>query len=286
MTTAAPMRTGSSGDRHGRARSIEPRAPSTWRRTTARGECAGDGPVLSAGLGERPHRRVERGGAPQQIEQPPAGVQSAPGPVVRAGDEDVGVLGVRQQQGHHAADQQVEGGGSAASPDRQPNDHAAEEQVAQRVGDRGQLLAQREVGVRGVRRHQEDPRQHADPDRDHEGVDQGRPVAAGVAAAHQDDQSGDEEWVDGEVQRVADRWERRLGVEDALVVVRDDVARDEQHEADAEQVPGDRHPGPVQSDADEDGHCRRATDDIHHRPRSHERGPRKYRRPRAIPPAR
>ena len=226
--------------------------------------------AYSPGLGQRSHRGVQGGGAPQQVEELPSEVQPAPRPVVRAGDQDVGVLRVGQQQRHHAADQQVEGGRSVASADGEADDHPAQQQVAQRIGDRRRLLQQVQLGIGRVRRHQEDPRQHTDADRDDEGVDQRGAVAAGVPAAHQDDQSGDQHGIDGEVHRVADGRERRLGVEDALVVVRDDVAGHEQHEPDAEQVPGDGHSRPVEPDADEDRRCRRPTDDVHHRSRSHE----------------
>ncbi|MDP9298917.1 MAG: hypothetical protein M3O98_09670, partial [Actinomycetota bacterium] len=89
-----------------------------------------------------------------------------------------------------------------------------------------------------VGRDQEHPREGADADRDDERVDQARPVAPRVLPADDQEQSQHEAGIDRQVEDVADRRVRQLGVEEAIVVVGDDVADDEQQLAQGEQVPG------------------------------------------------
>ena len=88
---------------------------------------------------------------------------------------------------------------------------------------------------------------HLHGSQQHQRVHEARAVLAGVPRVDQQQDAGDQEDVDGEVERVVDRGEGELpaleleqGGEhlvEALVVVRDHVAGDEQELTDREQDP-------------------------------------------------
>ena len=90
-----------------------------------------------------------------------------------------------------------------------------------------------EVGLDQV-----DPQQGCQRQRDDHRVDHGRPVAVLVAVVHEQDHPGDQERVEGEVERVGDRGERQRGPKQPFVVVGDHVAGDEQAWPGGEQMPG------------------------------------------------
>ena len=117
-------------------------------------------------------------------------------------------------------------------------DDAEHEDVHRGIGDRGDPAQQRQRVVVRVGGDQVDPQQRRERERDDQRVDQAAAVAVLVAFADQQQHAGDEEGVEGEVERVGDRGKRQAPAEEAFVVVGEDVAGDEQGLPDREQIPG------------------------------------------------
>ncbi len=184
--------------------------------------------LVPSAFRQPPHRSVERGRAPQQVERRPSRLEVAGLVVHLAGDRDVAVAEVGHEQRHGGGGHQVERTVPAAGADRQSDDDGQQDEVHERVRHADQPVDDPRGRVGGDRAHQVDPRDRPDADRDDQGVDETLAVPAGTAAADDQQDAEDEARVDGEVQHVADRGVRELGVEEALVVVGDHVARDEQ----------------------------------------------------------
>ena len=126
---------------------------------------------LRGRLLERPHRRMQRGRAPEHVVGDPARVVDEL-VVVRLVEQRVRVGRVGREQRRDAADQEIEGGCSLARVDGQPDRCREQQDVAERIGGRHGF---REVGKTrdvDVGRDQEHPRQQTDPDREDERVDQ------------------------------------------------------------------------------------------------------------------
>ena len=115
---------------------------------------------LERGLLERPHRRVKRRGAPEEVVGDPADVV-AELVVVGVREQRVRVGGVDGEQRDDAPDQQVEGRGALAVVDREPDRRGEEQDVAERVGGRHSLLERGQAGEVDVRSDEEDPREQA-----------------------------------------------------------------------------------------------------------------------------
>ena len=103
-----------------------------------------------------------------------------------------------------------------------------------------------------VRGDQEDPREQADTDAEDERVDQRRPVTPGRPTLDQNVQPREEDGVDRQVERVAHRRERHVGVEDLAVAVGVDVAAEVEELAGREQPPRRAGARAVHPDTDDD----------------------------------
>ena len=191
-------------------------------------------------LRDRRHRGVKRGGAPQQVVDDPPSVEQIAG-VVAAVEQNPAVDRVGGEHGDDRADHHVVGGAPPARADRHPHGDPEDQDVPQRVGDRNQLGPEVERVVVRVGRHQEDPRQQRQADRDDRRVDQARPVPSRVAAPDQQQQPRDGDRIDREIDGIGDRRERQRSAEERLVVVGEHVAGDEQRQAQRDQIP--RHSG-------------------------------------------
>jgi hypothetical protein len=182
----------------------------------------GSGPA-GGGLGQPPHRRVQGGGAPQQVDQQPAAVQRAAG-VVRAPELERHVDAVAGEGDEQRGDHQAERRCPAAAAGRQPGGHRRDGQVGDRVGGGGHLAGHRQVGVADERGDQEGPRHQGGPHRHDQRVDQPGPVAAGAAQAHHQHQAGHQERVAAQVEGVGDGRD--------VVDVEDVLQGEEQHVGD------------------------------------------------------
>ena len=110
---------------------------------------------LYRGLIDLGHRGMEGGGAPEQVEADPAGVEPDL-VVVRALHEHQAVDEVRGQQADDAGDHQVEGQAALAPVQRQPHRHRQQQHVGQRVRHRHQSSGGRQrmvVDVGGDQPH-------------------------------------------------------------------------------------------------------------------------------------
>ena len=176
-----------------------------------------------------------------------------------------------------ADDHQVEGHRLAAGADGQADRHDREEQVHDRVGHGGELDLQIEVGDVDVRRDQQHPRHGGHADRHHERVQQAGAVPPWIARVDHQQQARDEAGIDGEVQRVGrareghvpgrvervvEREQLREHVVEEDVVVRHDIAGDEQELTDRDQVPGPPFLGSVDLDRDDDEDRRGQSDEV------------------------
>jgi hypothetical protein len=200
---------------------------------------------------ERAHRRMQRGGAPEQVVEDPADIKEHLA-VVGAVEQHAVVDRVGRQEADNAAGEQVEGRCADAAADREPDRGGEQEDVAHRVGDRdglGQPVAA-ELDVRG---DQEDPREQGDAQREDERVDGAGPVGARVAPPHEQEQAGHQRRVDGEVERVAGRGEPDVEAEQAGQAVGVEVAHQVERLAEGEEAPCDDRPGAVHAHAGQDG---------------------------------
>ena len=156
--------------------------------TTAKDDESGSrqsGLHLGRAFGERANAGVQRRGADQEVERGPSALQVARLVVVAAVESEPPVYRVGDEQRDDAREQQEERHVLLASPDREPDRAGDEHQVHQRIAHRHELLRGREGRVVGVRRDQEDPRQHAHADADDQRVDGSVAVAARVAMSDQ-----------------------------------------------------------------------------------------------------
>ncbi len=181
--------------------------------------------LVGRALGEVALRLVQRGRAPEEVEDAPPGLQIAGLVVHQALDGDVAVDEVGDEQRERGRREQVEGQAAATGPDDQADDDREQDEVHERVAHAHELLREGRGGVLGRGGHEEDPRDDADADGDDERVDHALAVPAGVPAPDEHEDPGDQARVDGQVQDVADRGERELGPEQLVVVVGDHVAR-------------------------------------------------------------
>ena len=224
----------------------------------------GHPPALDVGslVREGPHRRMQGGRAPQQVEDAPSRLE-VPGLVVHGpGDGDVRVDGVGEEQGKGGRTHQVHRGSAPARAHREADDGGQQDEVHERVGHPHELLDQGRGGVMGHRRHQEHPLNRADPDRHDERVDDAVPVPARVAPADQQEQAPYEARVDQQVGDVADRRIREVGAEEVVVVVGDDVPDDEERLTEREQVPRGSGVRLPHADRDDDGDRGRERDQV------------------------
>ena len=126
---------------------------------------------------ELAHRRMQRGGAPQQVEADPADVEPDVA-VVRPVQRAPGRRRVGDEQRDDARGQQVERGLALAGVDREADGRGEQQDVAERVGDRDELArrasARRRAGTGAIRN---DPRQQRQAERDDQRVDDAGAVA-------------------------------------------------------------------------------------------------------------
>ena len=213
-------------------------------------------------LGERAHRRMQRRHAPHHVEGDPADLQCAAAGHVRRVQQRPPVDRVRHEQGQDRGDHEPERGGAPPDAHGKTDPGRDQQQIHRRIRHRGELLKQVGLIVVPVGSDQEHPREGADADRDDQRVDQPRPVAARVLPADDQEQAEHEAGVDRQVEDVADRRVGQRGVEEALVVVGDDVADDEQLLSKGEQVPGAPVIRLVHPDRRDDQHRGRDPDQV------------------------
>ncbi len=185
---------------------------------------------------EAAHRRVQRRGAPQQVEADPADVEDDLA-VVGALERDDAVGEVGDEQRDDAQREQVEGRLAAAAVDGEADRGGEQQDVAERVGDRDELRDGAHRAVVQVRRDQRDPREQREAERHDQRVDDARAVALRVAPADEHQQARHERRVDEHVRAVAQRRERHVGAEQPRVAVRVEVAEPEEQEPDGEEPP-------------------------------------------------
>ena len=184
------------------------------------------------------HRRVQRRGAPEEVEADPADVEPQL-VVVRALEEHQPVHEVRDEQADDAGDHQVERQAALASVQREPDRHGQEQHVGQRIGHGHEPARSRERVVVDVGGDQPHPRGQGEP-HGHDGrVNRGAAVLAPAAAPLQDQHAGDEGRIDREIRGVPERGERDVAVEQQRVAVGVDVAEPEQDEAERDAGPGE-----------------------------------------------
>ena len=188
-------------------------------------------PGLAIGLhlGELLHRRMQRGRAPQQVEEDPAGVHPQLVVVGVVQREDA-VDEVGAEQRDDARDQQVEGRAALAGVDGEADARGEQDDVAHRVADRDELRHQAERVIVDVGGDQEDPGDQRQAQRHDHRVDRPRAVGALVAPANQEHEADHQHRVDREVDRVAGRRERDVGAEQLRVAVGVEVAQPEQEQ--------------------------------------------------------
>ena len=143
------------------------------------------GARIGSRLLEGTHGRVQRGCAPEEVVEDPAGVIDQL-VVVGVLQECEVVGGVRRHQADDAADEEPERGRALAGVDRKTNGGSEQQDVAERVGDRHCVREQREVLEMDVRRNQEDPGEQADADRQDQRIDQCGPIRARASPSDED----------------------------------------------------------------------------------------------------
>ena len=213
---------------------------------------------------EAAHRRVQRRGAPEQVEADPADVEDDLA-VVGALERDDAVGEVGDEQRDDAQREKVEGGLAAAAVDGQADRGGEQQDVAERVGDRDELRDGAHRAVVQVRRDQRDPREEREAERHDQRVDDARAVALRVAPAHEHQQARHERRVDEHVRAVAQRRERHVGAEQPRVAVRVEVAEPEEQEPDGEEPPRAGRLRAVHPQAGDDRDDRRQPEQVHHR---------------------
>ena len=227
--------------------------PIAWKKRIARRDQARGGEQGEAERGqararlerrllERPHRRVQRRGAPEEVEGDPADVVDQL-VVVRALEQRVVVRRVDREEADDAADEEVEGGRALAGVDREADRGGEQQDVAERVRDRDGLLEQAS-GPRGgcSARSRNTHESRAMPTvRISESITPAR-SPCGFRRRTSTSSPAIERRVDGQVDGVADRRELDLDAHQLRVAVRVEVAGEEEELPDDEQPPGDRAP--------------------------------------------
>src|ERR1019366_3590871 len=132
--------------------------------------------------------------------------------------------------------------------------------VHDRIGQDDQLAESGERRVVDVRVHQEVPEEGQGTQCDDGGIGVVLSPVRAVVAAGEPQHTCEEEGVSGQVESVADRWERYGFVEGEEVVVVDVVTQGEAQPAECQEVPGQSVAGAVHSDADQDAHHRGGSD--------------------------
>ena len=221
-------------------------------------------PGVLCRLLEGPHRRVQRGGAPEHEVGDPARVVEEL-VVVRACEQRVVVGAVGAEQRNRARAEQVERRRLQSRLDREPDQRREQEHVPERVCDRDQLRQDRQARQVDVRGDEEHPREQSAANREDERVDhRGTVVAASAAAPHEQHQADEQQRIDAQIDRVAGRREADGAAEQIGVRVRVEVAGHVQELPDEEQSPGEAGLRPVQPHADRDRERRRDTDHVDH----------------------
>ena len=154
---------------------------------------------LHRGPIELRHRRVERGGAPEQVEADPAHVEPelvVVGPL----EQHQAVDEVRDQQADDAGAHQVEGQAPLPSVQGEPHGDGEQQHVGQRIRHGDEPAGRRERMVVDVRRDQPDPRRQREPDRQDRGVDRAAAIGAPAAASLENEDPGDEGRVDRQIR--------------------------------------------------------------------------------------
>ena len=221
-------------------------------------------------LGQLAHRRMQRCGAPEEVEADPADVEDDLA-VVGAVQRHDAVDEVGDEQRDDARGEEAERGAAATAVDGEADGGGEEQDVARRVRDRHELREDVHRVVVDVGRDERDPRDEREAQRHDERVDEAGAVAVRVAAPYEREQPDHERRVDEDVHPVADRRERHLPAEDARVGVRVEVAEPEQREPEREEEPRALGGRAVAADADEDGQHRREPQHVHDRPGALER---------------
>ena len=173
------------------------------RREHEQGQPAGRDLALLPGhrLGQRGHRRVQRGGAPGGVEQGPAEIDD--GPVV---ERPVQLDRVEGHVGHQAPEgaegEELDAPGPARPRREQPHDQRQREHVAERIGDRHDFLQPVQVRIVHIGPDQEGPRQQRETGRERQRVDQAAPVLVGGPALDEDQKRDRIERKGQQVERV------------------------------------------------------------------------------------
>jgi hypothetical protein len=217
-----------------------------------------DGPV-GGDLRHRPHGRVQRCRAPDDIGEQPAGVDQSAFVAADQGQDGIADVGAEQQ--HQCEAQQPIGRGARPGAGGQAGHHDQQQHISQRVGQRDQPLWQRQRRVGGDRLHQERPRQQAEPGGDDGRVDEPGPVATRDPPADQDQQSHRQDGVAAHIERIGDRREGAL-MENLVDDGVQHVADDEQELTDREAPPDQRAGRPVAAHPDQDHGDRRQADQV------------------------
>ena len=209
------------------------------------------------------HGGVQRCGAEQHVGREPPDIDEAAG-LIRAGQQLGEVDDVGDQVHHERGHQQAEGDHPRARGEEQADQERDQQQVTERVPDRGQLLGQRQGGVAGVGGHQEGPREDGGGDRDECRVDESRSVPPRHLPPQREEQRGAEQGVQRVVGDVGHRREGRLGPVLLGQLHVDEVAEDVARHSRSQQVPRRPRLGPPQMHSHDDGQDpERADDDAH-----------------------
>ncbi len=203
------------------------------------------------------HGWVQRRRPPEHVENDPAHIGWT-AHLPRSVQLDPAVDAVGDQQAQRPRRQEAHGHVSGPAAEHQAHEDAQDQDVADRVRDRGQLGKQGDVGRAQVRLDQVDPRQDPAPRRDDERVQH----RAGVAVAPPPGpdhrcQAGDQQRNGGEVEDVGDRRERVRLVKKLGQHVVGDVARGKRRDRQGDAEPRDAVGGTVADHPDHD--CRRGT---------------------------
>ena len=225
---------------------------------------------LFSGLIDLGHRGMEGGGAPEEVEADPAGVEPDL-VVVRALHEHQAVDEVRGQQADDAGDHQVEGQAALAAVERQPHRHRQQQHVGQRVRHRHQSSGGGQRMVVDVGGDQPHPRGERQPDRHDGRVDRAAAVAPADSPSLEDQHARDQRRIHREICTVADRRERHLAVEQQGVAVGVQVAEPEEEESEGHAHPREARLRAVHPDAGRDGEHGREAEHVDHRPAAGER---------------
>ena len=207
------------------------------------------------GLGQRPHRRVKSGGAPQQVEGEPSDLQWTA--VLAAHSRQLAdpERGVGHEQRHRAVHEQVERRLLEPRSHGEPHQDRHQEHIHHRVGHGDEPHRQRQREVAGVGGHQEFPCHQAQPDGHDQRVDQAVPVSPGRAAPDHRKDAGGEQRIDAQIEGVADRRGPDVMMEPRRIVRRDDITNDKQRKPCSQHRPWQAavwlvHPHPSQDGAD------------------------------------